>query len=54
MVSVFRGSEAVLCSGIFDERCHNQFSEICADIKEVKTTNSKRSADQEDSCHTPA
>jgi hypothetical protein len=36
--------------GILEEKCHSQFRAIglCADIKEVKTTNWKISAKQED------
>ena len=33
--------------------CHNQFRAICADIEEVKTMNSKRSAKQEDESRPP-
>jgi hypothetical protein len=28
-------------TGILEERCNNQFRAICADMKEVKATNSK-------------
>jgi hypothetical protein len=42
-----------LISGILGDRCHNKFRVICADIKEVKTTNSKDSAKQEDESSFP-
>ena len=38
----------ILVSGILEERCRNQFKVICADIKEVNSTNSKGLAKQED------
>ena len=37
-----------LVSGILEEKCHNQFRAICADIKEVNSTNLKGLAKQED------
>jgi hypothetical protein len=37
-----------LFSGILEEMCHNQFRAICAEIKEVKTTNMKGSDKQKD------
>jgi hypothetical protein len=33
-------------SEFFDERSHNEFRAICADIKEVRKTNAKGSAKQ--------
>jgi len=42
-----------LVSVIFGERCHNQFIAICAGSKEVKATNSKGSAKQEDGTSPP-
>jgi hypothetical protein len=36
-----------LVSGILGERCHIQFTAVCADIKKVKPTNSKDSAKEE-------
>jgi hypothetical protein len=41
------GERRNLVSGIHGERCHSQFRAKYADIKEVKTTNSKVSAKQE-------
>ena len=51
----FLGQWRNLVSGILGERCHSRFRAICADIKEVKTTNSKGLAKQEDelSLHPP-
>jgi hypothetical protein len=42
-------------SGILEERCHSQFRATYADIKEVKTKNSKVLVKQEDesSPHNP-
>jgi hypothetical protein len=37
-----------LVGGILEEKCHNQFRVICADIKEVNSTNLKGLAKQED------
>lgn len=42
-----------LVSVILGERCHNQFPAICAGSKEVKATNSKGSAKQEDGTSPP-
>jgi hypothetical protein len=36
------------CSGILEDECHGQFRAMFAGVKEVKTTNSKGSAKQED------
>jgi hypothetical protein len=47
------GQQRNFVSGILGERCHNQFRAICADIKEVRTTNSKNSAKQEDESSFP-
>ena len=38
---------------ILEQRCHNQFTAICAGGKEVKATNSKDSAKQEDGTSPP-
>jgi hypothetical protein len=40
-------------SGILEERCHSQFKAIYADIKEVKTKNSKGSVKQEEESSPP-
>jgi hypothetical protein len=42
------GHRRNLVSGILDKRSHNQFRAICADIKEVKTMNSKAPTKQDD------
>jgi hypothetical protein len=42
-----------LVSVILEERCHNQFTAICAGSKEVKATNSKGSAKQENGTSPP-
>jgi maltooligosyltrehalose synthase len=45
---VYSGMMFEFCSDVFDDRCHNEFRAICADIKEVIKTNSKVSAKQKD------
>jgi hypothetical protein len=42
MASVFWESDGSLME--FLERCHSEFRAMCADVKEVKTTNSMVSA----------
>jgi hypothetical protein len=49
MAGIIWDSEGILLVEFLnDERCHNQFRAICADIKEVNSTNLKGSAKQED------
>lgn len=54
--TVTTGTKArLMCSFrmILGERCHSQFRAMCADIKEVKTMNSKGWAKQKDESSPP-
>jgi hypothetical protein len=48
ITSVFWDSEGILLVEFLERGATINFWAICADIKEVKTTNSKNSAEQED------